>query len=88
MLHGKQTTKVPCKRICDKLSTEILELVHSDVCRPMPVESGGARYFMTLIDDYLRKIEVHFLKNKNEITQIIKHYIAKREKGFKIKRLR
>jgi len=86
-----KSTKAPCKQISGKQSTEILELVHSDVCGPMPVESiGGAKYFMTLIDDYSRKIEVHFLRNKNEVAQIIKRYIAKteREKGLKVKRLR
>lgn len=30
-----------------------MQLVHTDVCGPMPVQSiGGARYFVTLQDDY------------------------------------
>ena len=31
-----------------------LQLVHSDVCTPMPVDSlGGHKYFVTFVDDYL-----------------------------------
>lgn len=38
-------------------ATQQLELVHSDICRPMEVESqGGNRYFISFIDDYSRKI--------------------------------
>ena len=31
-----------------------LELIHSDICRPMSVKAcHGANYFLTFIDDYL-----------------------------------
>lgn len=34
-------------------TTQILELVHTDVCGPMNVKSvGGARYFLTFVDDF------------------------------------
>ena len=34
---------------------EKLQLVHSDLCGPMQTTSfGGARYFVTFIDDYSR----------------------------------
>jgi len=36
-------------------ASQPLELVHSDVCDPMQVTTGGGnRYFLTLIDDYTR----------------------------------
>eukprot|EP01018_Ginkgo_biloba_P011815 Gb_21812 [translate_table: standard] len=42
---------------------EPLELVHTDLCGPLRTLSmGKARYFMTFIDDYTRKIWVYFLK--------------------------
>lgn len=48
------------------LQREILELVHSDVCGPFKITStGGARYFVTFVDDYSRKIWVYFLAHKN-----------------------
>ena len=50
-LYGKQTQS-PHKRGSTRKS-EPLELVHSDVCGPMPMASmGGALYFVTFIDDF------------------------------------
>ena len=38
-------------------ATKLLELVHTDVCGPMKTMSmGGARFFLTFIDDYSRKM--------------------------------
>ena len=43
--------------------TERLQLVHSDVCGPMPMASmGGALYFVTFIDDFLQKVWVYPLR--------------------------
>lgn len=44
-----------------------LELVHTDVCGPMLVKSlGGARYFVSFIDDFSRKVHIYILKTKAE----------------------
>ena len=44
---------------------KILELVYSDVCGPIEVESlGGYKYFVTFIDDASRKTWVYLLKSK------------------------
>lgn len=86
-----KSTKSPCKRLSGRQSNGLLELIHSDLCGPIQGESiGGAKYFMTLIDDFSRKAEVHFLKKKEDVFQVIKKYIAKaeREKDTKIKRFR
>ena len=40
----------------DSRSKGILDLVHSDVCRPMSLASlTGCEYFVTFIDDFSRK---------------------------------
>ena len=45
----------------------ILDYIHSDILGPMQVVfKGGARYFMSFIYDYSRKVWVYFLKNKSE----------------------
>jgi hypothetical protein len=36
-------------------STEVFELIHTDICRPFPNESyGDSKYFLTVIDDFSR----------------------------------
>ena len=55
-------------------ATTLLELVHSDVCGPMRSESiGGARYFVTFIDDYSRFTVVKVMKTKSEV---LEHFTA------------
>lgn len=58
----------------------VLELVHSDVCGPMEVESiGGSKYFMTLTDDYSRYTVVYFLRKKSEVLSCFKAYVVQME---------
>ncbi len=46
-------------------ASKLLELVHSNVCGPIKTTSrGGARYFVTFIDDFSRKIHVYLLTAK------------------------
>lgn len=46
----------------------VLDLVHSDVCGPMTTSTlGGARYFVTFIDDHSRKVWVYALKTKDHV---------------------
>ena len=47
---------------------DILELIHSDICGPMSVESiTGSSYFVTFIDDYSKKTWIYLLKTKAEV---------------------
>jgi hypothetical protein len=48
-------------------ASQLLEIVHTDVCGPMKTTShGGARYFLTFIDDFSRKTHVYLLKAKEK----------------------
>ncbi|GFY42229.1 retrovirus-related Pol polyprotein from transposon TNT 1-94 [Trichonephila inaurata madagascariensis] len=39
------------------------ELLHKDLCGPVPIESqGGNKYFLSIIDDYSRKVTVKAVK--------------------------
>jgi len=65
-VKGKMTRNPFPKR--SNRSSEILDLIHSDVCGPMRVESlGGAKYFVQFIDDCSRWSEIRFLKSKAEV---------------------
>lgn len=72
----------------DNRTSELLEVVHSDVCGPMRVNShSNARYFVTFIDDYSRYCEVHFLKQKSDVLGAFKKFKSSSEllTGKKIK---
>ncbi|GBP23617.1 Retrovirus-related Pol polyprotein from transposon TNT 1-94 [Eumeta japonica] len=60
--------------------TQLLNVVHTDVCGPMEnVSIGGSRYFIIFIDDYSQMIHIYFMKNKHEAFQCFKDYAAKVE---------
>lgn len=74
-------------------ATEILELVHSDICGPMPTPSiGGSRYLLSFIDDKSRKVFVAFLKTKSatEVKSKFDQFLAftERQTGKKLRTLR
>jgi hypothetical protein len=47
-------------------ATEVLALIHTDLCGPMQTQSfGGAFYFLIFIDDYSRYTYVYFLNKKS-----------------------
>jgi transposase InsO family protein len=55
----------------------VLELIHSDVCGPMPSTSiSGYVYYVSFIDDYSRKTWVYFLKSKDEVFSEFKEFKA------------
>ena len=67
----------PFKSVGEIRSTQKLQLVHSDVCGPMPGESiGGRKYFVTFTDDYSRCCAVYFLKRKSEVLEKFKEFEA------------
>ena len=71
---GKQH-RCPYPKSADYRASEPFELVHIDVCGPMPVPSfGGSRYFVTFIDDYSRHTFVYFMKNKSEVLEKFKEF--------------
>ena len=88
-LFGKQhrvSFRIPSTR-----KPNVLDLVYSEVCDPIDVESlGGNNYFVTFIDDASRKVWVYFLKTKDQVFEHFKkfHAMAKREKRKPLKCLR
>ncbi|KAK2359039.1 hypothetical protein QL285_096166 [Trifolium repens] len=69
----------------------VLEVVYSDVCGPMQVNSiGGNRYFVSFIDDHSRKLWTYPIKRKSEVFDIFKKFKAMVEKqsDHKLKVLR
>jgi hypothetical protein len=72
-------------------SKETLDLIHSDVCGPMPIKYlGGALYYLTFIDEYSRKMWLYLLKSKDEVFNKFQEFKAEVENltNKKIKTLR
>ena len=72
-------------------SKESLDLVNSDVCRPMSVHSfSGYCYCVTFIDDYSRKTWIYFLKAKSEVFERFPEFktLVENQTGKKIRVLR
>jgi hypothetical protein len=64
-LHGKQTRTYFRKN--EYSTKKPLEIVHTDICGSMRTKGmNGEKYFILLIDDYIRIIGVCFVKKKSE----------------------
>ena len=89
-IFGKQK-KVSFVKTGKTPKAEKLELVHTDVWGPSPVQSlSGSLYYVTFIDDSTRKVWIYFLKKKSEVFDIFRKWKAmvENETGLKVKRLR
>lgn len=76
-IMGKMSQK-PNYSIKEMRTREPLELVHMDLCGPMPVESvNGSRYFYVLVDEYSKYVCVYIVRTKDEAFQKFVHYMNK-----------
>lgn len=72
---GKQCRR-PFKKSGARAS-DVLQLIHSDLCGPINVASmGGARYILTFVDDFTRKTFVYFLRAKSETLSRFREFKA------------
>ena len=54
-----------------------MELIHSDVCGPIPSTSLSVyEYYVTFVDDYLVNTWIYFLKTKSEVFRKFKEFKA------------
>ncbi|KAG7564986.1 Integrase catalytic core [Arabidopsis suecica] len=78
-IKGKQTkhiVKKPATR-----STQLLELIHTDICGPFDAPSwSGEKYFITFIDDYSRYGFTYLLHEKSKSVNILEVFIDEVER--------
>jgi len=67
-----------------------LDLIHSDVWESPAISLGGAKYLVSFIDDYSRRLWVFPIKKKSDVFPVFKEFKAQveLETGMKIKCLR
>jgi transposase InsO family protein len=64
-----------------------LELVHPDLCGPItPPTVGGKRYFLLIMDDFLRYMWLELIRSKDEALRFFKKVkaLAENERGSKL----
>ena len=61
-------------RFAQNRASRVLERVHSDVCGPLDEGYLRLRYFMLLIDDYLRYTHVYCLQSKSQVPDKFRLY--------------
>ncbi|KAJ9567120.1 hypothetical protein OSB04_003086 [Centaurea solstitialis] len=72
-LSGKMT-KEPFNKDNERAS-DLLEIVHTDVCGPFSHEAGGGyRYFITFTDDFSRYGYVYLMRHKSESFEKFREY--------------
>ncbi|CAH9112219.1 unnamed protein product [Cuscuta epithymum] len=72
-------------------TTRCFELIHCDIWGPYRCDSiSGARYFLSIVDDYTRGVWVYLMKNKSEVPQLLIHFCNMVNTQFeqKVKRIR
>ena len=56
-------------------ATDLLEIIHSDVCGPMSTQArGGYLYFVTFTDDLSRYGYIYLMKQKSETFEKFKEF--------------
>ena len=83
-------TKTPFSGTMER-ATDLLEIIHTDVCGPMSVDArGGYRYFRTFTDDLSRYGYIYLMKHKSETFEKFKEFQSEVEnhRNMKIKFIR
>ena len=67
----------------ESISTDIFDLIHSDVWGPSSVSSiGGFRYFVVFVDDYSRYSWIFNMKHRFELLQVYSNFAKMVETQF------
>lgn len=77
-MHRKQFPKMS-----ESKTSEVMDLVHTDICGPMRTKTiGGRRYFLTFIDDYSKYTVVYIIRNKFEALEKLEEYVEMAKTQF------
>ena len=67
----------------ESISTDIFDLIHSDVWGSSPISSiGGSRYFVVFVDDYSRYSWIFHMKHRSELLKVYSNFAKMVETQF------
>ena len=67
----------------ESISTNIFDLIHSDVWGPSSISSiGGSRYFVVFVDDYSHCSWIFIMKHRSELLQVYSNFAKMVETQF------
>ena len=71
-IKGKQTNT---RRFGANRATDVLQLMHTDICGPFPIVSwNGQQYFITFIDDFSRYGYLYLIHEKSQSPEVFKSF--------------
>ncbi|CAH9144815.1 unnamed protein product [Cuscuta epithymum] len=88
-VRAKQT-RLPFSTSAIK-TTRCFEMIHCDIWGPYRCDSiSGARYFLSIVDDFTRGVWVYLMKNKSDVPQLLIQFCNMVNTQFeqKVKRIR
>lgn len=88
---GKQHKMSFPVSVSRSVSKDVLEYLHADVWGTSSVTSrGGCSYFLSVVDDFSRKVWVFLLKHKSDVFEKFKSWmcLVENQTGKKVKTLR
>ena len=79
-MRTREMNRIPFTKKRVKEIHQPLQLVRSDLCGPMNVDSvGGSKYVLTFTDDYTRYVTAYFIKSKSEVLPKFVEYVTMME---------
>ena len=79
-IKGKQTNT---RRFGANRATDVLELIHIDICGPVPTVSwNGQQYFITFIEDFSHYGYIYLIHEKSQSLDVFKSFKVKVENQF------
>ena len=71
-IKGKQ---INTRRFGANRATDVLQLIHTDICGPFPTVSwNGQQYFITFIDDFSRYGYLYLIHEKSQSLEVFKSF--------------
>lgn len=76
-----QAKRVPFKQLGKIRSSQPLDLLHLDLWGPAPVKGyNGARYYLSITDDFSRRIALYTLQEKSQAFDAFQYHVAQAER--------